>query len=919
MRPLKLTMSAFGPYVGETRIDFTTLGEQGLYLITGDTGAGKTTIFDAVTFALYGEPSGEHRTSAMLRSKYADEGTKTFVELQFSYHGKEYTVRRNPEYMRPKAYGQGMTREGANAELICGNQIYSKVREVNHKICEIIGLDRAQFTQVAMIAQGDFLKLLLASTEDRIKIFRRIFDTGRYEKLQSEIRQDYLDISRECQDLQQSISQYIEGTEYSGEVEETEENGLNLEEWNRMREHKMASEAIPLLEKIIAWDRAKLDGWEEEGKELRRKAEETKVRIAQGEKQRENCRSLAAKEQKQKKYEKDLAELGEQREEAERAQPQINFLIDQIARYQAELPRYEEREKIRMELAEEKSCQKRWESETAECEREIEETEKAIRSHQEERDSLLSIEGQLSEIQLRWESVSTEKEELCRLQKDKEELEELRRKYGESAGQYQSAKEKASGQRQRCEELREAYLDGQAGVLAGRLKSGQPCPVCGSTEHPAPAVPDGGAPDREAVEEAERNARAAEEDRNDKCSRAAALKVACEEKEKQLSHALSSDEHEEALAVRQKETEARIREISGRKRELEQKMVRYGELMRSLPEEEAKLKQLIDSNKKQKMEIVRSESKQEALAGQLENYANNLSFTSLEELEREIRERKEQKDKLELFRKETEESYQKNQKILDVLQGEIQTLQKQQAAEERVDLAWEKENWDALQRSEESNKARCDACRMRRDKNESALSGIVKKHRELERKEARRQWLKALNDTAGGQYGDRGKIRLETYVQMAYFDRILIQANLRFETMTGGQYTLVRRKDPSSRKSQAGLDLDVIDHYNGSVRSVNSLSGGEAFKASLALALGMADEIQASSGGISLDTMFIDEGFGTLDEESLQQAVRVLAELSEGKRLVGIISHVQELKNRIDGQLVVTKDRSGHSSVKIMS
>lgn len=919
MRPLNLTMSAFGPYVGEITIDFTELGTQGLYLITGDTGAGKTTIFDAITFALYGEPSGDHRTSAMLRSKYAKENSKTFVQLLFSYHGKEYTVRRNPEYMRPKAHGEGLTKEAAYAELVCGDQIYTKVREVNNKICEIIGLDRAQFTQVAMIAQGDFLKLLLASTEDRIKIFRQIFDTGQYEKLQYEIRQDYRQVYGECQDLQKSIVQYIEGTECSADSGDPEGAALDAESWSRVREHPIAAEAIPVLEKMIAKDKLRLEEWELLGQKLRKETEETSVRISKGEEQQRRRGHTEEKEKKRRECEKELAVIEKKRNEAEESLPQIDLLTGKIARYKGELPRYKELEKLQRDFADCVQKQEEWEKECQVCEKELEERKKTIRVYREERDSLLPVEKEQADVRHEWETASREKKELARLKEEQKALEELQKEYQKAVKDYLSAKDTASRLRQKYEQMKEAYMDGQAGVLAATLKQGEPCPVCGSTEHPFPAVQDGDAPDKEAVEEAEQSVKKAEEDTNQRNSRAAELKATCGEKEKQLSAVLESEEYGAVLAERVKTNTAKLKELGVRRKELEQKYKRYEELMKRLPREEDEQDKQTEAIQQLRTDLASIQSRREAVAEQRDSLAGELTFGSMKALQKEIHSMQEKKRELETGRKAVEESFQKLQKIQHTLNGEIQTLREQQKTDEKIDLDKEKERRDELLLQEREIKVQCESSRRRLDKNESALSGIREKYQELERKEERCQWLKALNDTANGQQGENGKIRLETYVQMAYFDRILIQANLRFEMMTSGQYTLIRQKDAGNRKSQMGLDLDVRDHYNGSIRSVNSLSGGEAFKASLSLALGMADEIQASSGGIQLDTMFIDEGFGSLDEESLQQAIRVLSQLGEGRRLVGIISHVQELKNRIDRQIVVIKDKRGHSSVKIMN
>lgn len=919
MRPLYLTMSAFGPYAGETVIDFAELGTQGLYLITGDTGAGKTTIFDAITFALYGEASGDHRTTAMLRSKYAQENTKTYVQLRFSYHGKEYTVKRNPEYMRPKAHGEGMTKEAAYAELICGDQIYAKVREVNKKICEIIGLDRAQFTQVAMIAQGDFLKLLLASTEDRIKIFRQIFDTGRYERLQNEIRQDYRQVYGECQDLRKSMDQYIEGVEFPDGSEDPEGETPDGEAWSRVREHGMAAEAISVLEQILASDRTHLEEWEELGQELRRQTEEIGIRIQTGEEQQRRQREREEKEEKRRINDEELAEIVRRRDKIRESLPQAELLTEKIARYEAEIPRYEELERLQKELADRVGEQEQWETECQSWEKEWEEQKKTLQSQREERESLLPAERELADVRHAWERAEEEKRELARLEREEEALDERRREHREAVEEYLASRDKAAGLRGEYERIKEAYLDGQAGVLAAMLEPGRPCPVCGSVAHPDPAVRDGEAPDKKAVERAEYAVTQAEEERNEKNSRAAELKASCEEKEKQLSAVLGSEQHKEVLSDRQKVNAVMLKELGDQKKKLEQKMKRYGELMQILPQEEAEQEKQAERIRQRRTDIAGIRAKRETMESQLERLAGELTFDSRKALCEEIRSMQQEKEAWERTREEVEEAYQKGQERQLTLKGEIQALKQQQTEAEQIDPDRERAQKQILQQREQRNKERCDICRTRLDKNETALAGIQKKHREWVKKEERCRWLKALDDTANGRQGEHGRIRLETYVQMAYFDRILLQANRRFETMTGGQYTLLRQRQAGNRQSQMGLDLDVMDHYNGSVRSVNSLSGGEAFKASLSLALGMADEIQAASGGIQLDTMFIDEGFGSLDEESLQQAIRVLAELGEGRRLVGIISHVRELKNRIDRQIVVTKDRSGYSSVRIVN
>ena len=475
MRPLNLTMSAFGPYAGRTTVDFSVLGTSGLYLITGDTGAGKTTIFDAITYALYGEASGESRESSMLRSKYAAPETPTFVELTFLNGGKTYTVRRNPEYTRPKTRGTGTTVQKADAELTMPDgRIITKARDVTAAMTDIVGVDREQFARIAMIAQGEFRKLLLAQTDERKAIFRQIFHTGQYQALQNRLKEEAAALDRQCGELEAGLRQ-----------------------------------------------------------------------------------------------------------------------------------------------------------------------------------------------------------------------------------------------------------------AAGSIR-------CDAPE----TLPD--ALDTDA-----------------------------------LLAALDTLLHADEAALRTRRDALTVR---------------------------------------------------------------------AEQLQRQI--------------------------------------------------------------------STCDA---RLEQNRAARTAIDTRRQQHAAVRARWQWVHALAATANGAVPGKEKIMLETYIQTAYFDRILGRANTRLLIMSGGQYELRRCARAGDNRSQTGLELEVIDHYNGTARSVKTLSGGETFAASLSLALGLSDEVQATAGGVQLEAMFVDEGFGSLDSEALQQALAALVGVSGGSRIVGIISHVAELKDRIDRQIIVTKDRSGGSRVQVQA
>lgn len=750
MRPLQLTISAFGPYAGETTLDFRKLGTQGIYLVTGDTGAGKTTIFDAITYALYGEASGENRRSEMFRSKYAESGSPTFVELSFLCKGKEYEVKRTPRYERVKARGEGVTRQNESASLICPDgKIYTKTTEVTAKIIEIIGVDKEQFTQIAMIAQGDFLKLLLASTEDRIRIFRQIFSTEKFESLQREINADFRRLYGECEDLRKSLQQYKEGILLPEEKKE-----LPL----------LEKEILILLHELLQKDGKKRQELMEQQEKTEQSLREITAKISLGRQKLQNQKEL---------------------EKTEERKQECSLRLEEWTKRQQEMGDWEAKEQ-------------------------------QFREEIKKRQDILSRYAE-------WEST-------------KESYRQLMEKHQRSALEYERCKERAEHQRVLYEAMETAFMDQQAGILSARLQPGKPCPVCGSLTHPNPAGMTGEAPDKQKLEQEKKRLRETEEGLQKSYRKAVELQAGKQEKQKIL----------EAQAAA------------------------LPELPKSRIQEEAE-----ELQKQWKLQRARWE----------ESCKKVTAFTT----------------------------------ELAALQGAEDTLRRQLTEAPVIALEEEEQKLTQLEGIKAKVSAEKDQIHTRLENNARIYTNMQEKLQKLEKKERVYGWMKALNDTANGRQNEKGKIMLETYVQMAYFDRILEQANLRFEVMSGGQYTLVRRKDTGDNRSQSGLDLDVIDHYNGSVRNVKTLSGGEAFKASLCLALGLSDEIQASSGGVRLDTMFVDEGFGSLDDESLQQALSVLSGLSEGNRLVGIISHVEELKKRIDKQIVVKKDRTGFASAKIMN
>lgn len=919
MRPLLLKMSAFGPYAGETVVDFEKLGRQGLYLITGDTGAGKTTIFDAVTYALYGAASGDNREVSMLRSEYADPATPTYVELRFAYGDKEYTVRRNPEYERAKTRGEGTTVQKADAQLHCPDgRIVTKTKDVTSAVTEIIGVTREQFSRIAMIAQGDFLKLLLASTEERKEIFRQIFDTGRYRVFQDRLKEEAADLSHRMDELSHSVRQYM-ATVCCGEEDELR---VSLAE---IQNGKMpVAEVEAILGEIIAADEAaeqqvsvELSAVEDRIRELSSllgKAEE----IARAEE------SLAAVSVKLAEKNTEITECLDHVEKAESHLPEMEALTEKIAFLVSEMPRYLELDDLRAEL-----IRKAGEKETALTDGEVLRSE--VENIRYQIDGMREEAEKLKDSALLRERLTAELSAAENLREQLENLREqiaayktLNKSLQTAQERYCAAADEASDRSAEYERMHRAFLDEQAGVLAGTLTEGTPCPVCGSTVHPCPAavsVPSLGKDEleklRRVAEESRRKAAEESELAARLSGQAAGSRAQLQERCRELLEG-TLDRAEELLDKQLAAAEARRGELEGLLHSAQQNVHRLTELEENLPELEGKCASAENTLAQLEKDIAVLDAELQSGQRQAESLAEQLHYESSDAAQMAINEAKEQQTQIQRTIVEARQAYEDTIACVHSLQGQEDALREQIKDAPEIDQA------AARAESEETMHRKAVLDRERTEKmtrlsgNRAAMEGIRQKGAQLREIEQKYQWISALANTACGMLSGKEKIMLETYVQMTFFDRIIHRANTRFMVMSGGQYELRRRKDAENNRSQTGLELSVIDHYNGSERSVKSLSGGESFKASLALALGLSDEIQSSAGGVRLDAMFVDEGFGSLDDNSLEQAFRALSELTEGNRVVGIISHVPALKEIIDRQIVVTKERTGGSRVKVV-
>ncbi len=922
MKPEKLVISAFGPYAGRTEVDFTLLGERGLYLICGDTGAGKTTVFDAIVFALYGEASGENREPNMFRSKYAEGDVPTYAELTFLCNGKRYRVLRNPEYRRRKSRGDGFTDEKANAELTMPDgKVITKVKDVNRAIADILGIDREQFTQIAMLAQGDFARLLLAPTEDRKKIFQKIFQTHKFQRLQDEFKAEATKLKGEYDRAADSVKQFLQGicckdgSEYGQAAELAKCGELPSEEVKELiasiisadeREERGVDEALKACEKELGAVNLKLSECARR-KALSAQSEELKAKLSAEEKRLGECRAAL--------------------ESHSGDEALVKKLTAEIAQINALLPRYDELEtktdgalKARARAEEYRAVLSRAALETEEGKRRAEQLEA-------EREKLKNTELETVKDESGLKELAAQSEELKRLLADTDRLGEEYRQYDFARRQYEGAREAAAKARAEYDDKNRAYLDAQAGVLASGLKEGTPCPVCGSLSHPAPAKAAVAAPSAAELDDLRKIYGQASADERSSSERAGRLKGAYEARREQIKSGAAKyteladgakfNEVKDALNAAYYGVNDKIAAMKSRIEDKKRSLELADRIVAELKANAEKLNNLAEKTSSAQSGLSAALKAAEQYEADASALKKSLSYEDKTGALKRIWALNENVSTTERALKKCRDEFADCDKTVGGLRAQLKQCAEQLSREEVAD---EKE---LLKKKSVAEDKRAELQLLQKDlnyrlqSNKRCLADVTRSYGAIEKTENRYRWVKALSDTANGTLSGKEKIMLETFVQAAYFERVIVRANRRLLVMTNNQYELKRRESAENNRSQSGLELDVLDHYNGTSRSVKTLSGGESFKAALALSLGLSEEIQSSAGGIKLDTMFVDEGFGSLDNVSLSQAIRALDDLSEGNRLVGIISHVAELKEKIDRQIIVKKDKTGGSYITV--
>ena len=927
MKPLKLTMSAFGSYAGKNVIDFTGQ-QQGIFLITGDTGAGKTTIFDAITYALYNQTSGGERNGNMMRSQYAQPETETYVELEFLYRGQTYRVRRNPDYKITKTLKNGKIREqkvphSVELTLPDGTVFPEKKNATDAKIIEILGLTADQFSQIVMIAQGDFLKLLYTKSDERKMIFSKLFRTDIYWKIQENLRRKSMEMDERIQENDRAFEQ-----EKSRIILLPESEELPLDELvERLRErlkdalkeqNLRRANVEELNKKITKYEEinklfVSLEKIRQNGKELEARQAESKERRQQIENARKADKVLVAEQQNLR-----------QQQEVEQSAQAIAKMTETLANDQ------EMFETLKTQQQEAEAKQKR---EAADIQKKMLALEQSFPSYE----ALQNARSEEQQAKKVWEDLGKISEESFHKKKAgiaalKEQQKRQEQVVEQTKKNWEQTSLSASESAKHYEHMYEAFLKEQAGILAENLSAGCPCPVCGSTVHPDPAKLSDHAVTELEVEQAKKTRAAAEEKRD---LAYAAFEAEKTEKQK-LAQAVEKEEADFVLAqtiAKQQRKEAEQNYVSLQKiaEQIREKLVypslaeakkQYAAMQKALEAAEqeierkrqkvSELAEAMNTLKGQKLAEEENQKTAKKLAVKTEKeYAKLLEksgFVSEETYHLAILPER-SRSKLEREEKEYESQclrQQSEQKLLEKqVSGKTYTdtteLNEQLKAEKQA-LKEAEKTYMELHTAYENDRSVLQNCAV-----------YLEKEKKLESED---QVIKSLSKTANGRLSGSAKIDFETYIQRQYFKQIIHEANKRLLTMSNHQFILKLKEEANTgRKTNEGLDLSVYSLVTDSERDVKTLSGGESFLAALAMALGLSDIVERSAGAIHPDMMFIDEGFGSLDAQSRQQAIEVLAELAGDSRMVGIISHVTELKEQIDRKLVVSRTDKGSRAV----
>ena len=1041
MRPIRLVMSAFGPYAKLQEIDFSRLNEQ-IFVISGPTGAGKTTIFDAISYALFGEASGSSRDKDSLRSDFSAPETETFVELEFILKGERYTIKRSPQQQQKKQRGEGFTVKNADAQLeMPDGQLITRISAVDEKITELMGINKSQFKQIVMLPQGEFRKLLEAESNERELIFRKIFGTEAYALIQQKLDYKKKDLARVIHDLKLQLNTHIKHVEcgHNESLSSLQSDAyVNIAMFMDLLQSQCKHEDDELADlklKLSQLQKLQSDKKEQLVKDIETNRQFEEVKQLQKEQVEQEHRKA---EYDAKQHELDYAQKAlsvvEVDESVEALKVAIKAKTEQLI-----LAQQEKQQKQQELVDKEQLLQKANEAEPHIKQLEIEQarlkgmiakvadyekntllykdygtklhalSEKLSKCHKD----LEASKNDKSQLELELKKILIEEKEF---ERQEGEIQQLKNSVDSLAGVRQLAKRQLEflnsfeqkqnefnsfeqgfiQKRTNYIDLEDSYLKGQAGLLSKGLKPETPCPVCGSIEHPMPAKLPQSMPDEHQLKAAKAELDKLTSERTALLNEVSVIKGNIESNEVELlskSEQLSGtvqlsteqlrsisdikafetavidkgtqlcntirDKQEQqrvkrAYIIKRPEIEQRLQQCENIAKQLEgaikdgqQQEIKYSQELARLKEwlqgVDADIPEEIRTTAKLNVRVNAIGEQISALEKQKKDAQQTFDFakeqlnvatlnvaTRQEGLNNASEDLKRSTNRLgELLKQAGFADYlqyrecRRSQQSIEMLKTEIikynervnelktliNKLQEQTAGKNYVDITEKQQELTNLEIQVNTLLEAQTLIVSRLMNNKKILSNIKLVNAQLENQEAHQKTIVHMANIANGDNAE--KITFERYVLAAYFDEIITAANLRLERMTGSRYQLKRKEERGKGRAQQGLELEVFDNYTGKSRHVKTLSGGEGFKASLSLALGLADVVQSYSGGISLDTLFVDEGFGTLDPESLDSAINCLIDLQKSGRLVGVISHVAEIKERIRNVLQITAEKEG--------
>ena len=891
MKPINLTISAFGPYKDKVVIDFTKLGENGIFLITGDTGAGKTSIFDAISFAIFGEVSGSNRPIQSIRSDFADPETETFVELEFLHKNKIYKILRNPTYEKPKKKGDGFTKKTADASLEFDDKVVTGIKNVDTKIEEILGINAKQFKQIAMLAQGEFLKILFAESKDRTEIFRKIFDTNIYNLIAKKLKEKLKDNEENLKELKNSFTtntaNILWSVENKVDISAKDLNEVDIATVVEVLKSEIKNneaENIKLQEKILKKEQ-EINVDEENIK----KQEELNIKI-------KNYNELLKKQIEYKQQEKEIEELKTKISKNQKAKERIKPKEEKVKNQEEQIQRLEkDLENLNTKIIDGQKKEK-------------------------EHNTKIELVNKIGEIYKEYCNCVEIKDELLEKANRLKNIEKLELKKAEQVKEYTKIENEYKVMNVDYLEKEDEFFKEQAGILAEKLEENKPCPVCGSIEHPKIAQKSVSVLTKQELDVLKKSLENKQKEKQLKQEEC----IKTNSQINTLVEEFKDDSNEEFNLEKFKNLIRDEFNKNKEKLEINEKMIseEYNKLsLNTLVLKEFDFEKfkdgVIEAINLEKNELIKDQTIQEEKNKQLlegktklkeynEEYSKellNLGFKTEEEYKNVLIADKEIENLQKYVEQFNTNVTVNNTKILEI-EKEVKDKQKLDLTESKAKLI------KAKNELEEERKVHIQA-KGKLDNNTRIYNLLTENSKELKKKMKDFLIYDELNRTANGTLPGKKRIEFEQYVQATYFDMVILEANKRLAKMTENRYWLVRKEEPEKISDKVGLDLEVVDNYNGKKRDVKSLSGGEAFKAALSLALGLSDVIQSYSGGVVIDTLFIDEGFGSLDTESREQAINTLSLLIDNNKLIGIISHVTELKERIDKKIIVTKTNDG--------